>query len=168
MTLSNRKDLLAAQLTLAKECDLPLVLHANKAVEDVILEIRKSGAGRGVVHSFNGSLQQAERLVGLGYKLSFGGALTYSRATRLRSLVRKLPLETLMLETDAPDQSPAKYYAERNQPAYLQEVFQTFCELRNESAKTIAKQLNQNAIDLFNLPLTEAQERLLQQVETRS
>lgn len=150
---ARQQHLFAAQLSLAREFDLPIVIHARKAVEDVIRMIRVSGHYRGLVHSFNGSEQQAHRLIDLGYSLSFGGAVTYARARRLRHLVASLPLDALLLETDAPDQSDALHVGERNEPAYLAEVWRTVSALRPESAATVAARTTANAISLFRLPL---------------
>ncbi len=150
-----QKLIFSEQINIAIEFGLPAVIHANRAVEDVILEIKKNQLRRGVIHSFNGSHQQAERLIDLGFKLSFGGAISYDRATKIRKLIRDLPLDSLMLETDAPDQPPAKYRGELNKPAYLQEVFSVFCQLREEPAEYLAKKLNQNAIELFKLEDTD-------------
>ena len=150
---SDQQKLFAAQLALAREFNLPVVIHANRAVEDVIRMIRASGHYLGLVHSFNGSIQQATRLTDLGYKLSFGGAVTYARAKRLRALVAKLPLDTLMLETDAPDQPDASHEKQRNEPAYLHQVWQCVSSLREEPAEEIARATSANAIELFRLPL---------------
>lgn len=148
-----QQHLFAAQLTLAREFDLPIVIHARQAVEDVIRMIRAAGHHRGMVHSFNGSAQQASRLIDLGYHLSFGGAVTYERATRLRELVSALPLDTLLLETDAPDQSDASHKGQLNQPAWLADIWQSISSLRPEAPATIARQTTDNAIRLFRLPL---------------
>jgi len=145
----------AAQLALAREFRLPVVIHAHKAVEDVIRMVRASGHYKGLVHSFNGSQQQAHRLIDLGYKLSFGGAITYSRATRLRELISKLPLESMVLETDAPDQPDSSHNGERNEPAYLVDIWQQISELRKESADEIAEATTQTAAELFGLPVME-------------
>lgn len=142
-----------AQLALAREFNLPIVIHARKAVEDVIRMIRSSGHYRGMIHSFNGSAQQASRLIDLGYRLGFGGAVTYDRATRLRELVSTLPLDALLLETDAPDQSAASHVGERNEPAHLADIWQAISTLRAEDAQTIAQATTRNAIELFRLPL---------------
>ncbi len=146
--------LFAAQLALAREFNLPVVIHARKAVEDVIRMIRSSGHSLGVVHSFNGSSQQAQRLIELGYKLSFGGAVTFSRAKRLRDLVAQLPLTALLLETDAPDQPDTLHNGQRNQPAYLVDVWRNLSQLRDEDPADIALATTRNAIDLFRLPLS--------------
>lgn len=145
--------LFAAQLALAREFNLPIVIHAYKAVEDVIRMIRSSGHSSGVVHSFNGSSQQAHRLIDLGYKLSFGGAVTFERAKRLRQLFSQLPLEAILLETDAPDQPDTYHNGQRNQPAYLVDVWRNLSKLREESADDIAWVTSRNAITLFRLPL---------------
>ncbi len=146
--------LFAGQLALAREFNLPIVIHARKAVEDVIRMIRSSGHSCGLVHSFSGSSQQARRLIDLGYKLSFGGAATYPRARRLRELISSLPLDTILLETDAPDQPDAFHSGQRNQPAYLLDVWRSLSQLRDETPEEIAWATTRNAIDLFRLPVT--------------
>lgn len=157
-----QQKLFAAQLSLAREFNLPVIIHAHKAVEDVIRMIRSSGHYSGVVHSFNGSAQQATRLIDLGYKLSFGGAITYARAKRLRGLVAQLPLESLMIETDAPDQPDASHDRQRNEPAYLLQNWQAISSLRDEPADQIARVTSLNAIQLFKLPIEiDEQNRLL-------
>lgn len=147
--------LFAGQLSLAREFRLPIVIHAHKAVEDVIRMVRSSGHYQGLVHSFNGSLQQATRLIDLGYKLSFGGAVTYTRATRLQELIKALPLESIVLETDAPYQPPSQHTGARNEPAYLSEVLHTVSQLKNSSPDELARVTTQNAIDLFGLPVLQ-------------
>lgn len=143
----------ASQLALAREFDLPIVIHARKAVEDVINMIRSSGHYRGMIHSFNGSAQQAGKLMDLGYKLSFGGAVTYDRAHRLRKLVAELPLDALLLETDAPDQTDAAHQGQCNEPAFLVDIWHSISALRTEDPETIAAATTNNAINLFKLPL---------------
>lgn len=150
---AHQQHLFAAQLGLAREFELPIVIHARKAVEDVIRMIRSSGHYRGLVHSFNGSAQQANRLIDLGYKLSFGGAVTFERARRLRQLVADLPLEALLLETDAPDQPDALHSGQRNEPAYLVDVWRSVSSLRSEDAISVAYATTENAIELFKLPV---------------
>lgn len=154
---ARQKHLFEAQLNLAKQFDLPIVIHAVRAVDDVIQMIRASGHHRGVVHSFNGSAQQAHRLIDLGYLLSFGGAMTYPRAKRLRTLVSELPLDTMMLETDAPDQPAAGHKGQRNEPAYLIDIWRAFSELRKEGPELVAKITTQNAQTLFALGDLSAQ-----------
>ena len=154
---AHQQRLFAAQLALAREFDLPIVVHARRAVEDVIRMVRSSGHYRGLVHSFNGSPQQAHRLVDLGYRLSFGGAVTYERARRLRTLVAGLPLEAILLETDAPDQSDARHEGRTNEPAWLVDVWRAVAALRDEDAETVARATTANAIALFGLPMSLAE-----------
>ena len=140
-----------AQLNAAAKFGLPVIVHARSAVEDVIRSIKACGTTQGVVHSYNGSLQQAERLIDLGYRLGFGGAITHPRARKLHQLVKTIPLENLLLETDAPDQTGHTHRGQRNEPAYLPEVLQTVASLRNTTIETVAQQCNENAAKLFGL-----------------
>jgi len=139
------------QLRIARDHDLPVIVHARRAVDDVIKYIRRFPGSRGVVHSFSGSEQQAERLYKLGFLTSFGGPLTYPRANRLRRLIKKLPLESFMLETDAPDQPGAQHQGERNEPAYLPEVLAVVAELRAQDPAEIAAATTRNAMNLFGI-----------------
>jgi len=150
---AQQQHLFAAQLALAREFNLPVVIHAVRAVEDVIRMIRASGHYNGMVHSFNGSEQQAKRLIDLGYSMSFGGAITNQRAKRLQTLVQNLPLDAMLLETDAPDQAPASVHGQRNEPAYLVDIFNVLCTLRSESPAIIANTTTANAMKLFDLPI---------------
>lgn len=140
-----------AQLVLAREYDLPVVIHARRAVEEVINTLRRFPGVRGMLHSFAGSEQQARRLIDLGYCFSFGGAVTYERANRLRELIKALPLECLLLETDAPDQPGSSHRGERNEPAYLIEVLRCISELRTEPSDQIAAATRSNTLALFAL-----------------
>ncbi|HUM91838.1 MAG TPA: TatD family hydrolase, partial [Candidatus Competibacter sp.] len=112
----------AGQLRLARRHDLPVVIHARHAVDHVIQQVRRFAGVRGMVHSFSGSVDQARRLLDLGILLSFGGPLTYERATRLRGLMKVLPLDGVLLETDAPDQPPSAHPDRRNEPTHPTEL----------------------------------------------
>lgn len=138
------------QLQLARTFDLPLIVHARRAVDEVILRIRRVGGLRGVVHSFSGSAEQARQLWELGFMIGLGGPLTYTRANRLRSLVTQMPLEYLLLETDAPDQPDADIRGQRNEPARLTRILATVAELRQQPAEEVAAQTTANARRLFN------------------
>jgi TatD DNase family protein len=139
------------QLELAREFDLPVIVHARRAVEEVILTVRKVGGLRGVVHSYAGSEEQARQLAGLDFMLGIGGPVTYERAHRLRRLVARMPLDTLLLETDAPDQPDASHRGQRNEPARLVEVLRCIATLRGESEAVIAEATSANARRLFAL-----------------
>ncbi|MEQ4576641.1 MAG: TatD family hydrolase [Gammaproteobacteria bacterium] len=140
------------QLELAAEYDLPVIVHARRAVEEVIATIKSVGRLRGVVHSFSGSPEQAAQLWKLGFMIGLGGPVTYSRAHRLRRLVADMPLEQLLLETDAPDQPDAGIRGQRNEPARLGAVLACIAGLRGEPEQAIARQTTANARRLFGLP----------------
>ena len=139
------------QLELAREYDLPVVVHARRAVDPVIAAIKQVGSLRGVVHSFPGSTEQARQLWQLGFLVGLGGPVTYERANRLRKLAATIPLECLLLETDAPDQPDAGIRGQRTEPARLATVLETIAALRDEEPATIAAATTRNAERLFAL-----------------
>ena len=146
-------DYLVAQLQLARELDLPVILHARRSVDTVTKHLRHYPGLTGVVHSFSGSLQQATKLFELGFRLGIGGAVTHERARRLRAVVAALPAEALLLETDSPDQPGRGHRGERNEPAYLVEVLETVANLRRVDPETLARTCNRNAAALFGITL---------------
>lgn len=137
------------QLQLARDFDLPVIVHARRAVEAVIVAIRRVGGLRGVVHSFAGSLEQARQLWDAGFMIGLGGPVTYERANRLRRLASSMPLEFLLLETDAPDQPDAEHRGRRNEPANLVSVARTIATLRGAKVQDIATATAANAGRLF-------------------
>jgi TatD DNase family protein len=141
-----------AQLEIAGDTGLPVIVHARRAVEEVILTLRDFDGLRGVVHSFSGSRQQAEQLWERGFLLGIGGPVTYARARRLRRLVAGMPLECLLLETDSPDQPDCHTQGRRNEPANLVTVLEAIAVLRDEPPEAIAAATTANAERLFNLP----------------
>ena len=154
-------DFYLAQLKLARQHDLPVILHVRRSADLVLKGLRSVGGGRpwrGIAHAFNGSAQQAQAFIGLGLKLGFGGALTYERAQQLRRLARELPLEAIVLETDAPDMPPHWLYktaAEReagepqgrNAPAELPRIGAELAALRGISVTELASATTRNALD---------------------
>src|SRR6185437_14079282 len=106
---------------------------------------------RGVVHSFSGSEQQARQLWDLGFHIGIGGPVTHERAQRLRRIVAKMPIEFLLLESDAPDQPDAAHRGQRNEPARVTEVLRCIAALRGESKERIAEATTRNARNLFGL-----------------
>lgn len=142
--------LLRGQFEIAHRFDLPLVLHARRAFEQVIEELRRFGKSlRGVVHSFSGSTEQARELRKLGFYVGIGGPVTYERARRLRRTVAALPIECLLLETDAPDQPGASRHGGRNEPAFLVEVLGCVAGLRKMDPVELARATTANARRLF-------------------
>jgi TatD DNase family protein len=140
-----------SQVQLAREFDLPLVLHARRAVDEVIATLRRVGSVRGVVHSYSGSEEQARQLWKLGFCLGIGGPVTFERAQRLRRLVTTMPVEFLLLETDAPDQPDQWHRGERNEPANLPGIARTIAELRGVGVEEIAQATSDNARRVFRL-----------------
>lgn len=144
--------LFEAQIALARQFDLPLVIHARKSLDEVTACLRRGGHHRGMIHSFAGSLQQAQALVDLGFHISFCAALTFDRAQRLRRVAAALPLDAVLIETDAPDQPGAAHRGQRNEPAFLPEVLAALAGVRVESSECLAEATADNARRLFSLP----------------
>lgn len=140
------------QLELARDVDLPVIVHARRAADEVIATIRHVGGLRGVVHSWSGSEEQASQLWKLGFLLGIGGPVTHERAQRLRRTVARMPIEQLLLETDSPDQPLAAHRGERNEPSRLREVLDVVAELRGEPGADLASITSANARRLFRLP----------------
>jgi TatD DNase family protein len=137
------------QLKLAREFELPVILHARAAMDEVTATLRRIGGLRGVVHSFAGSQQQAEQLWKLGFYIGIGGPVTYERAQRLRRIVAHMPIEHLVLESDAPDQPLATHRGQRNEPARVAEVLQCVAALRGEEPETVSAATTENVKRLF-------------------
>jgi TatD DNase family protein len=143
--------LLQAQLDLAARLRLPVLLHVRKAHDQVLQLLRRSGVPGGIAHAFSGSLQQAGKYIDLGFKLGFGGMLTFERSRRLHALARALPLEAIVLETDAPDLTVAAHRGERNSPEYLPDVLAVLARLRGTDPEPTAEQTSRNARELLGL-----------------
>ena len=144
-------ELFIAQLKLAKDFGLPVIIHARRSVDAVLSCIRRIGGLRGVVHSFAGSQQQADQFIALGFYLGAGGTLTYERAQRLRSVLKTVPAECLLLETDAPDQPDSQWRGQRNTPLRLPIIAEALAELRVCSVEDLAKVTTMNAQNLFGI-----------------
>lgn len=139
------------QLRIARDFDLPVIVHARRAMDEVTSTMRRMGGLRGVVHSFSGSVQQAQQLWDMGFHIGIGGPVTYERAQRLRHIVATMPIERLLLETDAPDQPGDGHRGERNEPVRLTDVLSVVAQLRNESETSVAEATTANARRLFKL-----------------
>lgn len=145
------------QLMIARRHGLPVLLHVRRAVDRIIAELRAHGAVGGIAHAFSGSRQQADQLLALGFKLGFGGAMTFERATRLRALARELPDEAIVMETDAPDIPPQWLHVAagerdqgtrqgRNEPGELPRIGALMAGLRGVPAARWAGQTSANAL----------------------
>jgi TatD DNase family protein len=127
------------------------VIHSVRATADVIVSIRNHPGLSGMIHSYSGSYEQAMQLVGMGFFISLGGAITYDHARKIRAAASNVPLDAILLETDAPDQADSAHAGQRNEPAYLVNVLKCLSELREESAEKIAEQTTANAYRLFGI-----------------
>ena len=143
---------LRLQLQVASQKCLPVILHSRKTHGLLLQELKDTAVAKGgVVHGFSGSYEQACAFWDLGIRIGVGGTITYPRAAKTRAAVTKMPLEALLLETDAPDMPLAGRQGQRNSPEYLPEVAQVLADLRLESVETIAARTSANAADVFGL-----------------
>lgn len=142
------------QLALAKEFDLPVILHVRRSHDAVLATLRRHRLPRGgICHAFAGSLDQAKHYLDLGFLLGFGGAATHDRANRLRATLRALPLSALALETDAPDIPPC--FVERcgrNSPDFLPRIAALLAEVKGVPLAELADATTRNVAALFRLP----------------
>ena len=135
-----------AQLKLAREFDLPVILHVRHAQDTVIKYLRQYSIENGIAHAFNGSFSQANAYIKQGLKLGFGGMMTFDKANQIRRLASELPIESIVLETDAPDIPPSWAYKQNNYSHYLPWIAQVLCELRGMSEVDLAAQMRRNTL----------------------
>jgi TatD DNase family protein len=159
----------AAQLQVARDAALPVLLHVRRAIDPVLKQLRRCRVRGGIAHAFNGSRQQAEEFIKLGFKLGFGGAMTFPRANRIRELAASLPLDAIVLETDSPDMPPEWLAASvvsadgagqqarrarrevgaRNTPDQLPRIAQTLADLRGIPVQAVAEATTTNAREVL-------------------
>jgi TatD DNase family protein len=157
--MPRQRALFVRQLEVARSAELPVLLHVRKAHDEVLSALHRAGLHRGgIAHAFNGSLEQAKRYIDLGFCLGFGGMLTFERSTRLRRLAEALPLDAIVLETDAPDLTVASHRYQRNSPEYLPEVLAALAEVRAADPADVARQTTANAQSVLGLPAHPAAE----------
>ncbi|XWY19725.1 TatD family hydrolase [Bisgaard Taxon 45] len=145
-------EFLEMQLMLAKQYGLTVSLHSRKAHDQLIPFLRYiSSSMCGIIHGFSGSYQQATRFVDLGYKIGVGGTITYQRANKTRDVIRRLPLDCLVLETDAPDMPIYGFQGQVNRPERIANIFTHLCELRAEKPEEIKRAIWQNSCKLFSV-----------------
>lgn len=146
-TFSQQIDFCEKQFKLAKELELPVILHVRKSYDQTAAMVRRLGFKQGgVVHAFSGSVQQGQALIKLGFLLGIGGAISHPRATKLRKTLVQLPLESLVLETDSPDMQPAFLSGFRNSPISLLLLAQIVATLKNSSLGDVIFSSNNNLL----------------------
>lgn len=138
------------QLKIAQQYQLPVLLHVRNAVDDILKQLRRYKLAGGIAHAFNGSYQQAQQFIALGFKLGFGGAMTYDRALKIRELAMRLPLEAIVLETDAPD-IPPEWVGKngRNSPLELPRIAQILADLKQVDVSQVLDITSANALKVL-------------------
>ena len=145
-----QKEVFETQLALAKEFHLPVEIHTREAEQDTGFFLKKyQGPGRGLLHCFTSSYDLAKKALDCGYNISFSGIITFKKSEELRQTCKKIPLDRLHIETDAPFLSPEPHRGKENQPAYVPLVAQCVAQLHGVSLEDLSHQLKQNTWDLF-------------------
>ena len=149
---AEQRDALRCQILMAQEFGKPVALHIRKAHNEVFGLLRDMNCSvyRGVMHCFGGSVQEARRAVEIGFHLGIGGVVTFKNAT-MAQVVKEIPLENLLLETDAPYLAPVPYRGKRNESAFVVEVAKKIAEIKQIPLEQVAEQTTANARDLFRL-----------------
>lgn len=149
--------LFEAQLAMACEFELPSLLHVRRAHAATLATLKRFRPRRsGIVHAFSGSYEEAREYIKLGFKLGIGGAATWPQANRLRRVLAQLPLEALVLETDAPDMAPAMYPRQRNSPEYLPQICAVLAPIIGITPEALAQASTANACELFGWALPDS------------
>jgi TatD DNase family protein len=146
-----QQNLFEAQLNIARNTHLPVILHARKSHDQILQTLKRIPVKGGIAHAFNGSLQQAQQFIELGFKLGFGGTMTYERSNKIRALAKALPLSAMVLETDAPDMVVSTHRGERNSPEYLPDCLTAIADIRETTPEMIAEQTTRNVRDVLNI-----------------
>lgn len=149
--LSKQIDFFEHQLILAKKLNKPVIIHHYKAHQHIIPLLKKHHISNGVIHGFSGSFQQATNYIDLGFKLGIGGTITYPRAIKTIKTVSKLPLDSILLETDAPSMPLFGFQGEVNSPLKILDVFERLCEIRNDPPENIALAIESNIKKTFSI-----------------
>ncbi|MBP2098284.1 TatD family hydrolase [Enterococcus rivorum] len=143
------------QIAIAKEMNLPISIHTRDAMEDTykVLKEEKIQDIGGIMHSFSGDTEWMEKFLALGMHISLSGVVTFKKAVEVQAVAKAVPLEKLLVETDAPYLAPVPYRGKRNEPGYTRYVVEKIAELREEPFEKIAKQTTHNAHELFRLEI---------------
>ncbi len=149
-----QEEIFRCMIRLARDLDLPLLLHVRRAVGRLLVILREERAEQvgGILHAFSGSLEVAQQAIDLGFALGVGGIVTFPEARRLPDVVRQIPAEWLVLESDAPDLAPHPFRGEKNRPALLPLIAREVARLRNWSLEDTARITSDNARKILHLP----------------
>ncbi|MCL4112688.1 UNVERIFIED_CONTAM: hypothetical protein GTU68_052135 [Idotea baltica] len=143
--------LLEEQLKLAKDLHVPVLLHVRRAHAVMIATLKRFQLPqKGIIHAFSGSREEAQEYLKLGFKLGLGGAATWPQALRLRRVIASLPLDSFVLETDAPDMAPAMYPNQRNNPRHLVDICHVLADILAVAPEELAHHATYNTMQLFS------------------
>jgi TatD DNase family protein len=152
VTHEKQRESFRAHLALARELDLPVIIHNRDAGEDVLEVLRADGRGtRGVMHSFSGDVAYARECIELDYMISLAGPVTFRKAVDKHEVARAVPLDRLLVETDCPYLTPEPFRGRRNEPGYVAYTARAIAELRGISMEEVAKATTANAMRLFGI-----------------
>ena len=152
--LTEQLPVLESQFALAVDLDLPVILHCRGAFEELLTAVNKHGGRlRGVLHAYSRGPELAERFISAGMFIALGGAVTRDRARRVRRTAERLPLDKIVLETDAPSIGLDGVLPANTEPGHVRDIAEAVADIRGESIETIAEVTTANACRLFNLPL---------------
>lgn len=148
-----QKECFIEQIKLAKELDLPYIVHDRDAHEDVfnIMKQEHYSGSRGILHCYSGSVELAREFIKLGFLIAVGGVVTFKNSKTLKKVAQEIPLEYLLIETDSPYLAPEPYRGKRNNPSYVRNVAEQIAILRNISYDKVVEKTNENFKNLFNI-----------------
>jgi TatD DNase family protein len=148
-----QKEVFRKQIQLAKEVKLPIIIHNRDATEDVVRILQEENANEvgGIMHCFTGSLEVAKQCMDMNFYISFGGPVTFKNAKKPKEVVKEIPMDRLLIETDCPYLTPHPYRGKRNEPSYVKYVAEQIAELRGVTLEEIATKTSDNAKKLFGI-----------------
>lgn len=149
-----QKEVFRKQIRLAKKLDMPIIIHNREATEDIIKILQEEDAQTvgGIMHCYNDAVQYVQTCLDMNFYISLGGPVTFKNATLPKEVAKEVPLDRLLIETDAPYLAPHPNRGKRNEPAYVKLVAEKIAELRGASLEEIAEQTTENAFHLFRIP----------------
>jgi TatD DNase family protein len=165
----DQKAVFERQLEMARDAGLPVIIHDREAHREVFSALKRLGKGerKGVIHCFSGDLSLAEAFIDLGYCISIPGTVTYGKAADMREVAARIPLDRMLVETDAPFLAPVPMRGKRNEPSYVTYTVREIARLRDMDAEGVALATVRNAADLFRLPDESISTRDVHAGETR-
>jgi TatD DNase family protein len=148
-----QKEVFRKQIQLAKEVQLPIVIHNREATEDVIKILKEENASEvgGIMHCFTGSLEVAKQCMDMNFYISFGGPVTFKNAKKPKEVAKEIPMDRLLIETDCPYLTPHPFRGKRNEPSYVKYIAEQIAELKGLSVEEVAKTTSDNAKKLFGI-----------------